>query len=56
MEYPVSEIDLWALVFYEEQQELEATRTGKRKPDNQSEEEQIEQFKKIMKPRMRGRK
>lgn len=52
----MSEIDLWALVFYEEQQEIEAGKTGKRRPGNQSEDEQIEQFKKIMKPRMRGRK
>ena len=56
MEYPLSEIDLWALVFYEEQQELEAEKTVRRSPGNQSEDEQIEKLKQIMKPKKRMKK
>lgn len=54
MDLPCTEIDLWALVFMEEQQELDGKKS--RAPANQSTEEQIEQFKQIMRPTGRKRK
>jgi len=45
MELPVSEIDIWALIFQEEQNAM----SGKRKaPENRSPEEQVARFKRVM--------
>lgn len=49
MDFPTSELDLWALVFYEEQQELDGKKTNKKTTPNKSVDEQIERFKSVMK-------
>lgn len=52
LEFPNSEIDMWALFFQEEAEELDDLKNKRKKrpaPDNQSTEQQIERFKKVMK-------
>ena len=58
-ELPTTEIDMWALVFKEEQDELNKeqgrSRPKRKAPENRSPEEQIARFKRIMAPkRKRG--
>lgn len=51
LEFPNSEIDMWALFFQEEAEELDNLKNKRKKrsaPDNQSTEQQIERFKKVM--------